>query len=135
MDTDYSNNNAEDFKHSKLTHTIILAAYDVHGDLGAGFLEKVYENALRIRLQELNIQARQQFPIQVKFHDHLIGEYVADLMVEDKVIVELKAVEKLQPVHEVQLVNYLKATGIEIGLLINFAQKVEVKRRIWTGKT
>jgi len=128
MDADKDTN----YKHADITHAIIHAAYDVHSELGYGFLEKVYENALFLRLQELDIGVLQQCPIPVRFHQHIVGEYFADLIVEEKIVVELKAVRQLQSMHEVQLVNYLKATKIEVGLLINFGHKVEVKRRIWT---
>lgn len=125
---EYENN----FKHSDLTGKIIAQAYYVHNTLGYGFLEKVYENALYKKLVDSNLRVQQQFPIDVHFETELIGQYCADLLVEDKIIVELKAVEKIIPVFEVQLVNYLKATGIEVGLLINFGPKLEFKRRVFS---
>ena len=119
-----------DGKHAELTERIIGAAHAVHNTLGCGFLEKVYENALRIELEEDGLGAQQQVPMDVSYRGRIVGEYVADMVVEGKVIVETKAVSELGKEHEVQLVNYLKATGIEVGLLINFGRSVEVRRRI-----
>jgi len=99
--------------------------------LGCGFLEKVYENALAIELTKSGLKAEQQTPLQVHYEGEVVGEYFTDIIVEDKIILELKAVSHILPAHEVQLVNYLKATGIEVGLLINFAgERVEVRRKI-----
>lgn len=112
-----------------LTHKIIGAAYEVHNTLGAGFLEKVYENALCLELKKHNLEIKQQFPIEVTYKENLVGEFYADILVENRVIVELKAVSKILPIHEVQLVNYLNATKIPIGLLINFGVSVGVKRK------
>ncbi len=122
----------QDFKHTDVTERIIGAAYEVHNVLGFGFLEKVYENALAIELQEQGLSVRQQQPVQVFYKGRLVGDYVADLIVEDKVIVELKAVKLLDKTHEVQLVNYLKAGRIEVGLLLNFAGSVKVTRKVFT---
>jgi GxxExxY protein len=113
----------------KLTEEIIGCAYRVHNELGAGFLEKVYENALCIELAEAGLQVEQQVPVQVSYRGHLVGDFCADLLVEEKVIVELKAVRDVVREHEVQLVNYLNATGVEIGLLINFGPSVQVRRK------
>ena len=121
-----------DFKHTDLTDRIIKAAYNVYNDLGFGFAEKVYENAMAIEMKALCLDAKQQAPIQVRYQGHLVGDYVADFVIEDKVIVELKAVEDLDKAHQVQLVNYLKATGIEIGLLINFGRRMSLKRKVFT---
>jgi len=122
---------ADKFKFRELTESIIQAAFTVHNTLGSDFLEKVYENALAIELGKAGIKAVQQAPLQVMYNGSIVGEYYADLVVENKVILELKAVSHILPAHEVQLVNYLKATGLEIGLLINFAEKrVEVRRKI-----
>jgi GxxExxY protein len=112
-----------------LTERIIGCAYAVHRALGPGFLEKVYENALRIDLEEAGLSVTQQQPIPVRYRDRLVGDFYADLMVEGRVIVELKAVQNLAKEHEVQLVNYLTATGIDDGLLINFGSSVQVKRK------
>jgi GxxExxY protein len=112
-----------------LTKKIIASAYEVHNTLGAGFLEKVYENAMMIELKKSGLQAQQQFNIPVYYKGLLVGDYYADIIVEKQVILELKAIENLAKIHEVQLVNYLQGTGIEIGLLINFGNSVEVKRK------
>ena len=112
-----------------LTELIINCAYEVHNILGSGFLEKVYENALLTELQIRGIKAEAQIPISVRYKDKIVGEYVADIVVEESVLLELKALEKLADVHEIQLKNYLKATNIELGLLINFGKSVEVKRK------
>jgi len=116
----------------ELTEKVIGCAYRVHQQLGAGFLEKVYENALRIELEEAGLRVKQQQPIPVRYHGQLVGDFFADLLVEDRLIVELKAVQNLAKEHEVQLVNYLAATGIEDGLLLNFGSSVEVKRKFRT---
>ena len=113
----------------ELTERIIACAFKVHQNLGAGFLEKVYENALLIALQKFGLRAKQQAPVTVWYEHQLVGEYYADLLVEDKVICELKAVQSLLPEHETQLVNYLVATGINTGLLLNFGKSVTVKRK------
>lgn len=112
-----------------LTKAIIGAAYTVHNKLGGGFVEKVYENALRIELVKLGFSVRQQAPIKVLYEGQIVGDFFADLLVEGKVIVELKVVQAFNKEHEVQLVNYLNATGIETGLLINFGSSVQVKRK------
>jgi GxxExxY protein len=112
-----------------LTQRIIGCAFAVHNELGAGFLEKVYENAFKIQLEEAGLVVRQQHPIPVSFHGRVVGEYFADLLVENTVLIEIKAVHSLTKEHEIQLVNYLTATGIDIGLLINFGDSVQVKRK------
>jgi GxxExxY protein len=112
-----------------LTEQIISCAYEVHNVLGSGFLEKVYENALLEELKARSIKAEAQRPISVNYKGTVAGEYFADLVVEDSIIIELKALEKLADIHEIQLKNYLKATNIELGLLINFGRSVEVKRK------
>lgn len=122
----------ENYKHSELTERIIKEAYYVYNKLGYGFLEKVYENALFIRLKNTGFNVSQQYPVNVYFENELVGEYFADILIEEKVILELKAIEKLIAIHEVQLVNYLKATKIEVGLLINFGPKIEIKRKVFT---
>jgi len=108
---------------------IIGCAYRVHNTLGEGFLEKVYENALAIELRRHGLDVVQQAPIQVRYAGQVVGDYYADLWVEGRVILELKAVQELSPVHEVQLVNYLKATGVDIGLLLNFGSSVQIRRK------
>lgn len=116
-------------QHQDITHRIISAAYTVHNILGTGFLEKVYENALFREMQLRGIQVQKQVSIPVFYKDTQVGDYVADLLVENTIILELKAVENLHPIHEAQLVNYLTATGLDIGLLINFGSSVEVRRK------
>lgn len=116
-------------KSKTLTHQIIGAAYKVHNTLGSGFLEKVYENAMMIELRKRGIFAEQQTPVTVFYEEEIVGDFKADLFVEKKIIVELKAVSHIAPDHEVQLVNYLTATKKEFGLLINFGSSVEVKRK------
>lgn len=118
-------------KHSDLSKKIIAAAYNVHNELGYGFVEKVYKNALAIELQEMDVKYAVEVPLKVLYHGKVVGDYYADMIVDDKIIVEVKAVSDLEPIHEVQLVNYLKATGLQVGLLINFGQSVKVKRRIF----
>lgn len=113
----------------ELTEKVIGCAYRVHNELGAGFLEKVYENALRIELAEAGLDVKQQHPIPVTYHGEVVGDFYADLKIGDRLIVELKAVQSLAKEHEVQLVNYLAATGIDNGLLINFGSSVEVRRK------
>jgi GxxExxY protein len=118
-------------KYQELTENIIKAAYTVHNTLGYGFLEKVYQNALVIELAKRGIKADSEKPIKVFYEGQIVGDYVCDLIVDDKVILELKAVKELNDIHEVQLVNYLKATGVEVGLLINFGPSVKIKRRVF----
>lgn len=116
-------------ENDSLTQKIIGVCFAVHNELGAGFIEKVYENALRIALEQEGLIVRQQKPIIVHFRGQVVGEYLADLIVNDCVLIELKAVKRLSPEHQSQLINYLKATDIETGLLINFATpRIEVKR-------
>lgn len=112
-----------------LTKQIIGCAYQVHNTLGSGFLEKVYENALRIALEKQEIRVIQQAPINVEYEGEVVGKYFADLLVEEKIIIELKAVQHLSNEQEIQLVNYLAATNIDTGLLINFGPSVQVKRK------
>src|SRR2546427_9724233 len=116
-------------KDDDLTQQIIGCAFKVHNTLGPGFLEKVYENALRIELEKLGLRVKQQEPINVIYDGQVIGEYYADLWINECVVVELKAVQALVKEHEVQLVNYLTATRVNDGLLINFGPSVQVKRK------
>lgn len=116
-------------KDDELTQIIIGCAYKVHNALGPGFLEKVYENALRIELEKIGLRVKQQEPINVSYDGQVVGEYFADLWVDERVVIELKAAESLAKRHEVQLVNYLTATGIDCGLLLNFGPSVQVKRK------
>ena len=107
--------NATSYKHSNLTRQIIGIFYEVYNALGYGFLEKVYENALVIRLQKAGLTVAQQQPIKVYFDGLVVGEYFADLVVNDLIILEIKAVKELVEAHEAQLINYLKATHYEVG--------------------
>ena len=113
------------------TEKIIGCAYTVSNTLGAGFLEKVYENALAIELRNNHINYQQQFPINVTYNGAVVGEYISDLIVESKIIVELKASKTIDDSHVAQCLNYLKATNMRLGLIINFGKpKVEIKRVI-----
>lgn len=122
------------YKHSDLTRVIISAFYKVYNRLGYGFLEKVYENALVIELRMQGFDVKQQFPITVFYRGQIVGEYYADLIVEEKVIIELKAVAALIDRHEAQLLNYLKATPYEVGLLLNFGPDPDRKRKAYDNE-
>lgn len=116
-------------QHRDLTQTIIGICYSVANELGHGFLESVYENALMIALEERGLTVAQQAQLKVYYRDREIGQFYADIVVEDCVIIELKAVKALSQEHSAQLINYLKATGYDVGLLVNFGQsRLEVKR-------
>lgn len=123
-----------DYLYKEDTEIIISAFYEVYHALGTGFLERVYQNALYYELMERGLKCSPQKHIDVRYKDKVVGDYVADMVVNDRIILELKAVENLCPSHEYQLVNYLKATGIEVGLLLNFGQKPQVKRKIFSKK-
>ena len=125
----------ENYLHKELTSEIISAFYKVYNVLGFGFLEKVYENALKCELEKMGFKVDKQKPITVYYDNSIVGEYFADLIVENKVIVELKAAEVLIEEHELQLINYLKATEIEVGLLLNFGKKPEIRRKIFSNKS
>lgn len=118
-------------QHAELTDKIISCAYDVYNQLGFGFSEKVYENSMMIKIGQKSLVAVQQAPVNVFFEKQIVGEYFPDLLVENKVIVELKAVSTLLKAHEAQLINYLKATGIKVGLLVNFGEKLKIIRRVY----
>ena len=116
---------------NELTYALNGAIFEVNRILGPGFLEKVYENALLIELRARGMKAVAQHPITVRYKNQIVGEYFVDLLVEDQVIVELKTVDNIQKIHEAQLLNYLKATGIKVGLLVNFkTMKAEIKRLV-----
>ena len=121
------------FAHTELTGSIIKAYYQVYNELGYGFLEKVYENAMCIELRKLGMKVIQQMPIAVYYSGEVVGEYIADLLVDDLVIAELKAARTLNPDHEAQLLNYLKATRFEVGLPMNFGVKAEFKRKAFNN--
>ena len=119
-----------EYKHKELTGKIIKAAQDVHNTLGSGFLEKVYQRAQCVELAERGIPAKSECPIAVTYRNQLVGDYYADIIVDSKVIIEVKAVEEWNSAFEAQLLNYLKATGVEVGLIINFGPSVRVKRMV-----
>ena len=112
-----------------ITEKIIAAFFAVNNELGHGFLEKIYENALIIELQTMGLQVRAQVPATVRYHGHIVGEHYLDLVVEDKVVVEIKAAESIVSAHEAQLINYLRATEMRVGLLLNFGKKPEFRRK------
>ncbi len=125
-------NNQVDLKHGDVTDKILHAFFKiVYPQLGYGFLEKVYENAMVLALTSLGLKVEQQAKIEVRFHGQVIGEYFADLLVNDSVIVELKAVSRLAAEHEAQLLNYLRATPYEVGLLLNFGPKPDFRRKAY----
>ncbi|MFH1860700.1 MAG: GxxExxY protein [bacterium] len=118
-------------EYQELTEKIIGCAYKVYNKMGFGFLERVYEKCLLIELRKADLQAESQMPINVFYDEELVGEFIADIVVNNTIILELKSVRQLIPVHEVQLVNYLVATGKPVGLILNFGEeKVEIKRKV-----
>jgi GxxExxY protein len=127
MDTDRKH-----LMHGDLTDRVLRAFFDVYTQLGHGFLENVYEAALMIALHESGLKVERQVPITVRFRGQCVGEYRADLVVEDVLILEIKAQSALSPINEAQLLNYLKATGMQVGLLLNFGPKPQFKRRVFT---
>ena len=124
----------KNYLYTDLTREIIGAFYTVYNNLGFGFLEKVYHNAMLIELKKLGITYKSEQPIKVYYDDVIVGEYIADIIVDNKVVVELKAVSKLNQKHEVQLVNYLKGTGIPVGLLLNFGEEPDQRRKVLSRK-
>ncbi|MEK7724340.1 MAG: GxxExxY protein [Acidobacteriota bacterium] len=108
--------------HKELSYKIVGLAMQVHRELGYGFLEKVYENSLMILLRENGIKAEQQVPIKVHFHGKIVGDYIADILVEDSIILELKVIDKITKFQIAQTINYLKATNLKLALLINFGK-------------
>jgi GxxExxY protein len=117
--------------HQEITDKILRAFYNVYNELGYGFLEKVYGNALFYELSSLGFDCKTQHPIDVYYFDKKVGQYFADIVINDRVVVELKATESICEEHEYQLLNYLKATNIEVGLLLNFGKKPGHKRKIF----
>ncbi|HAN79101.1 MAG TPA: GxxExxY protein [Bacteroidales bacterium] len=122
-----------EYLHQDLTDRIIKTFYSVYNKLGYGFLEKVYENAMLIELQKNGFSCSSQKPIKVYYEGIEVGNYFADIIVNDLVILELKAAETLVQENEYQLINYLKATEIEVGLLLNFGKKPEISRKLFTN--
>ena len=119
-----------EYEHKELTSEIINAAHTVHNELGYGFLEKVYHKSLFIELRKRGYRIEIEQPVEVRYDGQVVGEFLADLLVENRVIVEVKAVDKYLSVFEAQLLNYLKATGFDVGLIINFGSSVQVKRMV-----
>ncbi len=124
MDADY-----QDFKFVELTEKIIEIYYRVYNKLGYGFLEKIYENAMMIEFKKENISAVSQSAIKVLYEGEIVGEYFADILISDKIILEIKAAKNIAEEHEAQLLNYLKATNIQVGLLLNYGPKPNFKRK------
>ncbi len=112
-----------------VTEKIIAAFYTVNNELGHGFLEKIYENALIIELRSMGLDVKAQVPVAVKYRGQVVGDHQIDLLVEGKVVVEIKAAQSLVPAHEAQLINYLRATGLRVGLLLNFGKIPELRRK------
>lgn len=121
----------KDFLYEDVTEKIIKCFYTVYDELGSGFLESVYEKAILIELKDIGLKAAGQKTLNVFYKNIPVGEFKADIVVEDKVVIEIKALTRIMSQHEAQLINYLKATGIKIGLLVNFGDKLEFKRRIY----
>jgi GxxExxY protein len=121
-------------KHEELTERIIGAFYAVYNELGGGFLESVYEEALAIGLEEADIRSKRQVPIPVFFHGRRVGDFKADFVIEEKVLLELKACSVLDKAHEAQVINYLRGTRIEVGLLLNFGPKAQLRRIIFDNE-
>ena len=122
-----------DYLFKEETDEIIAAFYEVYNSLGYGFLERVYQNALYQELMRRGFKCEAQHKIKVYFKGHEVGEYFADLLVNGHIILELKAVDSICNEHELQLINYLKATEIEVGLLLNFGEKPQVRRKLFTN--
>jgi GxxExxY protein len=116
----------------EISGAILGAFYAVHSELGFGFLEAVYANALVVLLRQSGLKVERQVSFQVVFHGHIVGNYRADLVVESRIIVEIKAGRSLIPQHAAQLLNYLRASRLQVGLLLNFGEKAEFKRVVWT---
>ena len=125
---------SEDLKHRELTEKIIGVFYDVYNELGHGFLESVYEQALALALSQAGMMVDRQVPISVWFRGQSIGEFRADTVVDGKVLLELKAARTIDQAHEKQLLNYLRATDIEVGLLLNFGVKPQFRRLVYENE-
>jgi GxxExxY protein len=122
-----------DYLYQDITEKLIQAFYKVYNTLGYGFLEKVYQNSLLIELRRMGYECKSQYPIRVFYESIPVGDYFADILVDDCIIIENKAAEALVDENEFQLINYLKATSIEVGLLLNFGKRPEFKRKIFTN--
>ena len=120
--------------HQEITSKVLAGYYKVYNSLGYGFLEKVYENALYYELTGYGLNCRRQVPVTVHYQGIIVGNYYADLVVEGSLIIEIKAAERIVEAHECQLLNYLKATDIEVGLLLNFGKGPEFSRKIFTNE-
>ncbi|MGI6381504.1 MAG: GxxExxY protein [Anaerolineae bacterium] len=131
QDTDEHRYTQNDGQDAQTTGKIIKAFYSVYNALGYGFLERVYENAMAIEVRRLGMHVVTQAPINVYYGRDLVGQYFADLLVEQRVLVELKAVRTMLPEHEAQLLNYLKATPCEVGLVLNFGPRPQIKRKVY----
>ena len=118
-------------RHSEVTGKILGAFFELHKELGLGFSEKIYESALEVLLTEVGLFVEKQKDIFVYFHGRIIGEYKADMIINGVVLLEIKSVEKLIDAHDAQLLNYLKSTEIEVGLLLNFGRQAEFRRKIY----
>jgi len=121
-------------KYEGITEKIISAFYEVYNVLGYGFLEKVYENALMMEFEKIGLKYVNQYPIKIFYKGKIIGDYVADFVVEGKVIVQIKALRVMSSVDENQLLNYLTSTNKEVGLLLNFGEKAERKRKVYDNE-
>jgi GxxExxY protein len=118
--------------HSDITSLVIKAFFNVYNTLGFGFLEKVYQNSLLLELKSLGLDCAAGVPIDVYYHNYRVGHYIADIIVNDVVIIEIKAADCLLNEHEAQIINYLKATNIEVGMLLNFGKTAQFKRRVFS---
>jgi GxxExxY protein len=126
---------AEDFPHKELTNQIIRAAFQVSNTLGCGFLEKVYENALAVELRSQDLNVEQQVPVRVLYRSQTVGDYCADMIVQRTVLIETKATEKDSPIFIAQTLNYLKATGLPVGLVLSFGQpRLSYRRLVLTRR-
>jgi GxxExxY protein len=122
---------SQDLKYKEVTEKILDIYFRVYNRLGYGFLEKVYENAMMIEFEKEGLSATAQYPLSVRYDGRVVGEYYADILVGDKVILEIKAARSLGPENEAQLLNYLRATDIEVGLLLNFGPEPEIRRKVF----
>lgn len=122
------------FPHSELTRSIIGGLFDVHSELGAGFLERVYANGLAVVLRARGLRVEREVPYEIHFRGKIIGRYVADMVVESAVVVEIKAAESIERTHRAQLLNYLRASDLQVGLVLSFGESAQFKRMINTTR-